>query len=219
MGLLCTCESGQLPNQIDVTCAEDMDQIVRIAFQKPQADFPFATANTIDLANSWTTLLAAADDTKIVLSPAVANLVIPASEGVFQGENSNESVNGLGYYLGEQNVRITAEVHSAPQLVMDALADLSCYTDVTLGASGLKAFFFLRRIKGVSRVVAKAGTDANDYDGFEIFNLRVSSPASDGYNSKTKYMISFDMQPDEWQSRALVSLGFNPLALANVITT
>ena len=218
MGLICSCESV-LPNLIDVSCPEDMDQIVKMAFQLVQADAPFDSVDSIGLANSWNTLLAASGATKITLSPALHNVVVPASEGNFTGEDSNESVNGVGFYLGENIIKVSGEIVSAPQAVVDAMDQLSCFSDATLGQSKLTAYFFLRRIKGISRVVAKAGTVAGDYSGFEIFNFRISSPDNAGYNTKTKYMWSFTMQPDEWKSRELVNLDFNPLALANVATT
>jgi hypothetical protein len=219
MGLICECPLGTLPNQIDLTCATDLDQIVRIAFQKPQATPSFETATPIIDADTWTALLAASDDTKVVLSPATANVVIPSSEAVYVGENSNESINGLGYYLGEQNLRVTGEIHSASQAVIGALSELSCFSDVTLGASQLTAYFFIRRIKGVSRVIAKGSDVAGDYVGFQIFNFRVSSVGSEGYQTKSKYMFSFDMQPDEWAQMELISTEFNPSSLANVTTT
>jgi hypothetical protein len=218
MGLICSCESV-LPNLIDVSCPEDMDQIVKMAFQLVQADATFDSTDSIDLANSWNALLAASDTTKITLSPALSNVVVPASEGNFTGEDSNESVNGVGFYLGENIIKVTGEILSAPQAVVDAMDQLSCFSDATLGQSKLTVFFFLRRIKGISRVVAKAGSTAGDYSGFEVFNFRVSSPDNAGYNTKTKYMWSLTMQPDEWKSRELVNLGFNPLALANVATS
>lgn len=216
MGLICSCDTI-LPNLLDVTCPEDMDQVVKIAFQLNQAVPAFTTVAGIGAVNSWTTLLAAVDSTKITLSPAVANLVIPASEMVASGQDSNESVNGIGYNLGETNITVTGEIHSAPQAVVDALDELSCFSDAALGQSKLSAYFFLRRIKGISRVVAKGSAVAGDYVGFEIFNFRVSSPESQGYNTKTKYMFSFTMQSDEWRSRELVPLAFNPLGLANPV--
>jgi hypothetical protein len=219
MGLTCTCPLGTLPNQIDLTCATDLDQIVRIAFQKPQSAPTFDAVDLISDVDSWTALLASATDTKIVLSPATANIVIPSSEAVYVGENSNESINGLGYYLGEQNIRVTGEISSASQAVMDALGELSCYSDVSLGASQLTAYFFIRRIKGVSRVMAKGSDVAGEYKGFQIFNFRVSSVGSEGYQTKSKYMFSFDMQPDEWAQMELVTTEFNGLSLANVITS
>lgn len=219
MALICDCPLGALPNQIDNTCANDMDQVVKIMFQKPQAIAPFTTLAPITDVDSWTALLSASGDTKVVLSPAVANMVITGSEGAFIGENSNESVNGLGYYLGENNVRVTGEFHSISQDVADALADLSCYSDVTLGASNLTVFLALRRIKGSSRVSAKATGTLGEYEGFEIFNFRISSFDNQGYQTKTKYMFSFDIQPDEWIGKEDVTVAFNPLSLANVTTT
>lgn len=219
MALVCTCPLGTLPNQIDLTCASDLDQVVKLSFQKPQDTAPFTSGAPIDDVDSWTALLAASGDTKIVLSPATANVVIPSSEAVYIGENSNESVNGLGYYVGENNIRVTGEIHSADQAVIDALNELSCFSDVTFGASQLTVYMFVRRIKGVSRVVAKAGASAGDYSGFQVFNFRVSSVGSEGYQTKSKYMFSFDMQPDEWKDMEIVQLGFNPLSLANVATT
>lgn len=219
MALVCECPLGTLPNQIDLTCASDLDQIVKLAFQKPQATAPFVTADPISDVDAWTALLAASGDTKIVLSPATANVVIPSSEAVYIGENSNESVNGLGYYVGENNIRVTGEIHSADQAVIDALNELSCFSDVTFGASQLTVYMFVRRIKGVSRVVAKGTSVAGSYHGFQVFNFRVSSVGSEGYQTKSKYMFSFDMQPDEWKDMEIVQLGFNPLSLANVATT
>lgn len=218
MGLICSCETV-LPNLVDVSCPQDLDQVVKIAFQLKQASAPFDSTDAINEANSWNTLLAASDATKIVLSPALANVVIPSSEGNFTAEDSNESVNGVGYYLGENIVKITGEIHSPSQAVIDALDALSCYSDASLGSSKLMAYLFLRRIKGISRVVAKGTSVAGEHQGFEIFNFRVSSLASEGYNSKTKYMFSFTMQPDEWKDMEVVNLDFNPLALANVATT
>jgi hypothetical protein len=218
MALSCNCPLGVLPNQLDVTCATDLDQVVRLAFQKPQDSAPFNVTDPIGDVDSWVALLSASDDSKIVLSPATANVTIPSSEGTFIGENSNESVNGLGYYLGENNVRVVGEIHSADQEVIDELKKLECYADASLGASLLTVYMFQRRIKGVSKVLAKK-VDEDEYRGFEIFNLRFSTVGSEGYQTKSKYMFSFDMQPDEWEAMKLIALQFNPLALANVSTS
>lgn len=220
MALLCSCDSI-LPAVADVTCPQDLDQIVKIAFQKNQGSTPpFDLSGTppVDIkdASDWATLLTSSTDNKIVLSPATASVVIPSSEASRQGENSNETVNGLGYYLGEDNIRITGEFHSIPQSVANTLAELSCFSDPTLGSSNLTAYFFLRRIAGKSRVMARGGAFAGTYYGFEIFNWRISSLGNEGYNAKTKYMFSFDMTADEWKKLEVVTLDFNPLQLANI---
>jgi hypothetical protein len=220
MSLGCECPlPSVLPNLIDVTCPVDFDQVNRIAFQLTQASAPFVTADPIDDVDSWTALLAASGATKIVLSPALSSTTIPMSEGTYEGENSNDSINGLGFYLGENNVRVTAMVVSAPQAVMDALEALSCYSDTTLGASKLTAYLMTRRIRGKAGILAKAGTGAGDHSGIEIFNFRVSSVGSEGYKAKNKYMIAFDIQPDELKGTELVKVDWNPLLLANVATS
>jgi hypothetical protein len=75
---------------------------------------------------------------------------------------------------------------------------------------------FTRRIKGKAGIIAKQGASEGDYAGIEIFNLRVSSVGSEGYKAKNKYMISFDVQPDELKGTELVRVDWNPLLLANV---
>jgi hypothetical protein len=221
MSLGCECPlPSVIPNQIDVACPVDFDQITRLAFQLNQGVTPsFVTAEPITDVDSWTALLAASGATKVVLSPALSSAVIPMSEGTYEGENSNDSLNGLGYYLGENNIRFTAMVVSAPQSVMDALEALSCYSDTTLGSSKLTAFFMTRRIRGKAGILAKTGSAAGDYAGIEIFNFRVSSVGSEGYKAKNKYMIAFDMQPDELKGTELVKVDWNPLLLANVATS
>jgi hypothetical protein len=220
MPLSCDCPlPSVLPNLLDTNCAVDFDQITRIAFQLKQTDPAFDIADPITDVDSWTALLSAFDSTKIVLSPALSSVVIPQSEGTYEGENSNDSINGLGFYLGENNVRVTGMVVSAPQSVMDALEELSCYSDTTLGASKLSAFLITRRIRGKAGILAKQGTSAGDYAGIEIFNLRVSSVGSEGYKAKNKYMIAFDIQPDELKGTELVKVDWNPMLLSNVSTT
>lgn len=217
MSLNCDCESlGVLPNLLDATCPVDYDQIVKIAFQLRQADETFATATPITDDSSWVTLATASDATKVVFSPALANVVIPSSEATYMGENSNESVNGLGYLLGEQNIRITGQIHSNEQKIADALSALTCYSDAALGTSNLTAFFFTRRVRGRSGVIAKAGDATGDYAGIPIFNFRLSSVGSEGYQAKNVYNFSFDLMPDELTGTEKVAITFNPLNLTNV---
>jgi hypothetical protein len=62
MGLICSCETV-LPNLVDVSCPQDLDQVVKIAFQLKQASAPFDATDSINEVNSWNTLLAASDAT------------------------------------------------------------------------------------------------------------------------------------------------------------
>ena len=221
MPLNCDCDSlGVLPNLLDVTCPTDYDQVVRLGFQLKQATVPFngGASDILDPAD-WAVLAASATATKIVFSPASATVVIPASEGSYAGENANDSVNGLGYLLGEQNVRVTGQFHSISQEAADALSELSCYSDVALGASRLTAFLFTRRVRGKSGIIAKSGAVAGEYEGIEIFNFRISSVGSEGYQAKNVYNFAFDLQPDVLQGTEKLQVTWNPLSLVNVATS
>lgn len=220
MALNCECEElNILPNLSNVTCPTDFDAVVRIAFQITQPSAPFTTATPITDLDSWVDFATASDATKIVFSPATASVVIPNSEGSFIGENSNESVLGLGYYLGENNVKVTGQFHSIEQSAATAMENLSCYSDVALGASNLSAFLMTRRVRGRAGVIATKLDGADEYIGLEIFNFRISSVGSEGYQAKNTYNFSFDIQPDSLSLLEKVSVPFNPLSLANVETT
>lgn len=218
MPLNCICsELTILPNLIDNSCPTDFDQVTRIAFQLSQPTASFSTLEPITDVDSWVALATAVDDSKIVFSPATANVVIPPSEANFMGENSNESVNGVGYLLGENNITITGAFHSISQESATAMEKLSCYSDAAFGSSRLTAYLMTRRVRGRAGVIATK-LDTDEYVGIEIFNFRISSVGSEGYQSKNVYNFSFTIQPDSLAQIEKVSLAFNPLALANVPT-
>lgn len=216
--LNCICdELTILPNLLDNTCPQDFDAITKIAFQLSQPSAAFTSIDPITDVDSWVALATAVDDTKIVFSPATANVVIPSSEANYMGENSNESVQGLGYLLGENNIRVTGQFHSISQESATAMESLSCYSDPSLGSSRLTAYLMTRRVRGRAGVIATK-LAADQYVGIEIFNFRISSVGSEGYQAKNVYNFSFDIQPDSLAQIEKVSLAFNPLALANVPT-
>lgn len=219
MPLNCICdELTILPNLVDNTCPTDFDAITRIAFQLTQPTASFTTLAPIMDVDSWIAKATEADDTKIVFSPATANVVIPSSEANYMGQNSNESVNGVGYLLGENNIEISGQFHSISQESATAMEALSCYSDAAFGASRLTAYLMTRRVRGRAGVIATK-LDTDEYVGIEIFNFRISSVGSEGYQSKNVYNFSFTIQPDSLAQIEKVSLAFNPLALANVNTT
>ena len=85
MSLNCSCPPATALTEIPaVTCDVNMGQIVRVAFQRAQASVPFVNgANGIEEKAAWDTFIAAADDTKIVITgDSVANPVIEAGDGV-----------------------------------------------------------------------------------------------------------------------------------------
>ena len=95
-----------LPTEIgDITptdCAENFGQIVKIAFQRSGYTFTDITDET-----EWDTLLAASDDTKIVISPFAENVVYPAGELITEGGDDNTTLFGQPVSVGKGTVTVT----------------------------------------------------------------------------------------------------------------
>ena len=177
--------------------------------------FTDAVGNEITNETAWTTKLAAVDDTKLQLSPALANPIIPASEKATIGGNDNTTVQGIEYVVGDNNVTVTFEIHSASQAAINAMDDLACLSDATLGKSGLAVFMMTRFIRGKSFVLGQAGSGADTYKGIPIYNFYLSTVDSQGYNSKNKYMGSFTVRPSDLRLLVNPAIAFDPFALAN----
>lgn len=217
MGLACICPLTSIPDLVDVTCPQDFDQVVKLAFttKKTAPDFDATVGNQITLESAWTTKLASTTATKVQVSPAIANFVVPPSEGAYIGGNDNSTVDGMAYYVGDDNVRVSFEIHSAQQAAINAMDNLSCFSDATLGASNLTVFMLTRRIKGKSFVLAQPTGTVDEYKGIQVYNFRISTVGVDGYNSKNKYMGSFDMKAEDFRTIEAVPITFSPFALAN----
>ena len=217
MGLSCACPITTLPTLSNVSCPTDFDQIVKLGFTlaKTTPDFSGTVGNEIVNETAWVTLLSAVGNTKIQVSPAIANLTIPASEMSTIGGNDNSTVDGMRYYVGEDNVTVNFEIHSATPDVIAAMDPLSCLSDATLGGSQLTVFMFSRAIRGNSTVVSKAGAGPDEYKGIPVFNVRFSTVSSEGYNSKNKYMGSMDFKANDLRDIVATQVPFSPFALIN----
>lgn len=183
------------------SCPFRMDQIVRFAFGR-RAVPAFATEAALKLLATWTTLIAAADNTKVVMSPLFAGMVIPGSEGVFVGGGDNTTFNGIRQYQGEANVTVTGtftNMSPAVKAALDLLTQESLASAV--GVSNLEVVMF-----------NKDGFAATkNLDFIPIYNFRLSSRASEGLNANDVHAFSFDMLPDWETGLQMTKLGFDPL--------
>jgi hypothetical protein len=216
MSLLITCP---LPTAIGAIseadfCPVDFRQIQRIAFQRKQATAPFEATgeavSPIDLQTSWDTYIAAADSTKIQISPYITEFVITGSEAITEGGDDNTTIDGVPVYNGEGIVNVAGVFRSLPPSIADELRTLSGESVATSGAAKLTAFFFN---EGGSHVVAKKS--GADYEGVEIYNFRISTVASEGLNAPNKYAVTFTMKGNWDTGLAYLSTAFNTLALTN----
>ncbi len=205
MSGLCECPLNATLTTISTyDCGIDFDQIVRLAFVKIQ------TALFIDEADmqteaSWDVLVAAVDDTKVVLTPPTVSLVIPSSEAQEEGGNDNTTINGVPNYLGENPVQIAGMINSMPSATYTEVRDLACQSKANIGKPLLMVYMFNR----YNEVVFS--DEAGDPVGFDIYNFRISTPGSEGFNALNKFNFTFYMDSEWADNFAISQLAFDPL--------
>jgi hypothetical protein len=190
-----------LPNIPANTCTPDLDQVVSIAFQKIGA--PSFTATTILQMATWTPLLAASDATKVIKTPILHGLTIPASEGIYDGGDDNSTAFGIREYKGEKNVTVTANLKSINPAVVAELRKLTTDSKVP-GYTTIWAYFF-----GMSNKISGKSTGA----GIPIYNVRISTLGSEGYRGKNMHQITFDLRSDWDNDFQTFVASFDPLTL------
>ncbi len=183
------------------TCPFRMDQIVRMAFGRRPVP-PFATDAAFKLLATWTPLIAALDDTKIVISPLFAGFVIPSSEGVFTGGGDNTTFNGIRVYHGENFVTVTGNFTNVSPEVYDALALLSQESLASsVGVTNLGFIPFNKNGYGFPKAL----------DFIPMYNWRVGSRGSEGLNADDIVPFSFDLLPDWATGLTSIKPSFDPL--------
>lgn len=195
----------------DALCPFRLDQLLKIGFQRTQpiGASSFVDATPITALASWTAAIGAADGKKIVTSPICDNVVIPSSEAITEGGGDNSTPFGVQIYLGENQVTVTGQFRNLSKAQIIAMRKLSQESQASLGAAALSAYFF-NQGRGIVH-----STETNDPDsdpvGFPIFNFRLGSTGSEGYNQDNKTPFSFSLLPD-WDERMTISQPvFNPL--------
>lgn len=129
---ICKCPATALPNIPNFTCAESFGQIQKVAFQRLYKNTgeknSFTTADGIGEKMSWTPLLSAGDNTKIVISPYIqAPTAEAGAPRTFGG--GNETLGGIEEIIGREPTPFTAVMRKMPQSLIKALKDLQCESD------------------------------------------------------------------------------------------
>lgn len=130
---ICKCPAAvALPNIPNFTCAESFGQIQKVAFQRLYKStgekISFTTAAGIEHEASWTSLLSAEDDTKIVLTPYVQAPTAEAGAARTFG-GGNETLGGIEEVIGREPTPFTGVLRRVPQKIIKALKQLQCESD------------------------------------------------------------------------------------------
>lgn len=209
MSLLCQCPAAAalatIPN---VACPENFGQIQKVAFQRlRKADGTknsFTSAAAITALASWTALLAAADGSKIVVSPYIN---APADSGgdARRTGGGNDDLGGISQVLGGNPVQFDGSLRSVPQSVIKTMKELQCEA----AAGNLGVFLFDEN--GKIEAIKDTTTEGTFYP-IPIRSLFIGSKIHGNFDAKDSNAISW-MYPDNYSDDlAIVTpADFNPL--------
>ena len=192
----------------ETDCPVIFGQIAKIAFQKIQS-VPSFTKVTIAQKATWTPLLTAIDDTKVILSPMISNLVLPKSELLSEGGNDNTTINGIRNVRGLGTVNPTGMILNIADTTKAALQKLFPFSKApSAGATLLWAYF----ITTDGRVIFK-----NAGEGFPVYNVAISDPGSEGFNKDNDFNFSMDLEGGWSDGFDVVKTDFKPLTFKNPV--
>ncbi|WP_293916553.1 MULTISPECIES: hypothetical protein [unclassified Sphingobacterium] len=188
-------------------CPVKFDQIQKIAFGRKTSVERFADDAAIALQASWTALLTATDEKKIVVSPFFTGFTIPVGEPIKTGGNDNTTLNGVAELQGGSSVVVPFIIKNVSAETAKGLRALCAETQVQPGETNLEGYFF-----ATNDNIIYDGRDGN-VQGFEIFNLFVPDVATEGFNANNTYNCSFELRFGWSEYFKMVKASFNPRTL------
>lgn len=206
---ICKCPAAvALPNIPDFTCAESFGQIQKVAFQRLYKSAggknSFTTTDGIGKKASWTPLLSAGDDTKVVVSPYIqAPTAEAGAPRTFGG--GNETLGGIEEIIGREPTTFTAVMRKMPQSLIKALKDLQCESD----SQNLGVYLFDENGKIGALQDPKTATT---YYPIPIRSLFIGDKTLGGFEAPDSNVIQWTFLPNWSDDLAIVaSDDFNPL--------
>ena len=209
MSLICQCPAAAAITTVpNVSCPVNFGQIQKVAFQRLlKADGTrnsFISTASILLKASWTALLAAADGSKIVVSPYI-NAPTDGGGDARMSSGGNDDLGGIPAVLGGNPVEFSGQLRSIPQNVIKILKQLQCEANV--GNLGVYLFDENGNIEAL-----QDQTTQTTYYPIPIRALFVGSKIHGNYDAKDSNLISWQY-PDNYSDDLVIvkPTDFNPL--------
>ena len=127
--ITCQCPANAALTTIPAQgCVESFGQIQKVAFQRLQSAAGVKNSFTVEdipiLAN-WTSLLSAADGTKIVVSPYIQAPTVEAGAARTFG-GGNETLGGVEMVIGREPTTFQGVIRAVKQSIIAAMKELQC---------------------------------------------------------------------------------------------
>ena len=193
-----------MPDIPAVTCPESFGQIQKVAFVRlyktDGTKNKFVTASDIKLKASWTPLLTAADDTKVIISPYIQAPTAEAGKARTFG-GGNETLGGVEEVIGREPTPFVGVIRKSPQTVIKAMKDLQCES---IGV-------YLFDENGAIGAIGDA-TTAGTYYPIPIRSFFVGDKTLGGFEAPDSNAIQWSFLPN-WSDdlKLLAPTDFNPL--------
>lgn len=189
-------------------CPESFGQIQKVAFQRLYKSTgeknSFKTDAGIEKKASWTPLLAADDDTKIVISPYIqAPTAEAGAPRTFGG--GNETLGGVEEIVGRELTPFTGVMRKLPQKIIKALKELQCES----WGDNLGVYLFDEN--GAIGAIQDAKTATTHYP-IPIRSLFIGDKTLGGYEAPDSNNIQWAFLPNWSDDLAIITPeDFNPL--------
>lgn len=207
--MICKCPAGTALPDIPVSnCPEGFGQIQKVAFQRLYKSTgeknSFKTDAGIEKKASWTPLLAADDDTKIVISPYIQAPTAEAGAARTFG-GGNETLGGVEEIVGREPTPFTGVMRKLPQKIIKALKELQCES----WGDNLGVYLFDEN--GVIGAIQDAKTVTTHYP-IPIRSLFIGDKTLGGYEAPDSNNIQWAFLPNWSDDLAIIAPeDFNPL--------
>lgn len=207
--MICKCPAGTALPDIPVSnCPESFGQIQKVAFQRLYKSTgeknSFTTTAGIGKKASWTLLLSADDDTKIVISPYIQAPTAEAGAARTFG-GGNETLGGVEEIVGREPTPFTGVMRKLPQKIIKALKELQCES----WGDNLGVYLFDEN--GAIGAIQDAKTATTHYP-IPIRSLFIGDKTLGGYEAPDSNNIQWAFLPNWSDDLAIiVPEDFNPL--------
>lgn len=194
MGLNCGCPAATALPDLDIAeCSESVGQIQKLLFQRV---FSVAgTKNSIAtplVKASWTPLLAAADGTKVVVSPYVQGPEVePGKAKLFGGGNA--TLGGIELVIGREPTTFMSNIYNSKQATIAKMKEMMCEN---VG---------VWMIDENGNIVAEADNVANPtkYYPFPIHKLFIGDKKLGGFDNPDVNTVEFSLYPN-WSDKLVI---------------
>lgn len=196
--MYCDCPgAAALPSITIQNCPFDIGQVQKVIFRRKGAAGIGSTESLAD----WQAYKAAADDTKILVSPLVFNPAFVAGDENVYGENSNETPGGAGVKLGEWDSMFTGDFSQQVPDVITAMKQLECEKGLGVFFVGQDGRLFCRAVE-----TTNGGVTTTTYYPIPVSRFSLKSYTGGGLESPMRNEFTMKLPYNWYEGADLVQL-------------